>query len=135
MASDKIDQIMTCKGISSSYIVDKSTKGCNFCICLFHGILPTCIDRAYHIKSLRGQATKSSSSSPLGSHSIPKLGEYLSMPSPVFVQVVSPSLGWSPLSSFHVVWPPNTCGNTKLEELNCQSFETSIVASNKCRSI
>ena len=30
---------------------------------------------------------------------------------PVFVQVVSPSLGWSPLSSFLVIWSPS--GNTR----------------------
>ena len=58
------------------------------------------------------------SSSSSGSRSVPWLGEGLSMPSPsysvlccplpdcvapVFVQVVSPLLGWSPLSSFIVV--------------------------------
>ena len=30
---------------------------------------------------------------------------------PVFVQVVSPSLGWSPLSSFLVIWSPT--GDTR----------------------
>ena len=30
---------------------------------------------------------------------------------PVFVQVVSPSLGWSPLSHFLVIWSPS--GNTR----------------------
>ena len=30
---------------------------------------------------------------------------------PVFVQVVSPPLGWSPLSSFLVIWPPS--GDTR----------------------
>ena len=30
---------------------------------------------------------------------------------PVFVQIVSPPLGWSPLSSFLVIWPPN--GDTR----------------------
>ena len=61
----------------------------------------------------------SSSSSSLGSRCVPWLGEGLSLPSPnyhvlycllpyrvapVFVQVVSPPLGWSPLSSFLVIW-------------------------------
>ena len=63
-----------------------------------------------------------SSSSSLGSLCVPWLGEGLSMPSPnypvlwcplpycvapVFVQVVSPSLGWSPLLSFPVIWSPS----------------------------
>ena len=67
-----------------------------------------------------------SSSSSLGSRCVPWLGEGLSMPSPnypvlcfplpyrvapVFVQVVSPSLGWSPLSSFLVIWSPT--GDTR----------------------
>ena len=58
----------------------------------------------------------------LGSRCVPWLGEGLSMPSPnypflccplpyrdapVFVQVVSPPLGWSPLSSFPVIWSPS----------------------------
>ena len=58
----------------------------------------------------------------LGSRCIPWLGEGLSMSSPndpvlccplpyrvapVFVQVVSPPLGWSPLSSFLVIWSPS----------------------------
>ena len=62
-----------------------------------------------------------SSSSSLGSRSVPSLGEGLSMPppswpvlcsplpdrvAPVFVQIVSPPLRWSPLSSFLVVWAP-----------------------------
>ena len=62
-------------------------------------------------------------SSSLGSHSVPWLDEGLSVPSPnypvlcfplpyrvapVFVQVVSPPLGWSPLSSFIVVWSPSS---------------------------
>ena len=60
-------------------------------------------------------------SSSLGSRCVPWLGKGLSMPSPnypvlccplpyrvapVFVQVVSPPLGWSPLSSFLVIWSP-----------------------------
>ena len=68
----------------------------------------------------------SSSSSSLGSRCVPWLGEGLSMLSPnypvlcfplpyrvapVFVQVVSPSLGWSPLSSFFVIWSPT--GDTR----------------------
>ena len=67
-----------------------------------------------------------SSSSSLGSRCVPWLGEGLSMLSPnypvlcfplpyrvapVFVQVVSPSLGWSPLSSFLVIWSPT--GDTR----------------------
>ena len=64
----------------------------------------------------------SSSSSSLGSRCVLWLGEGLSMPSPnypvlcyplpyrvapVFVQVVSPPLGWSPLTSFLVIWSPS----------------------------
>ena len=60
--------------------------------------------------------------SSLGSRCVPWLGEYLSTPSPnypvlccplpyrvapVFVQVVSPPRGWSPLSSFLVIWSPS----------------------------
>ena len=60
--------------------------------------------------------------SSLGSRCVPWLGEGLSMSSPnypvlccplpyrvapVFVQVVSPPLGWSPLSSFLVIWSPS----------------------------
>ena len=67
-----------------------------------------------------------SSSSSLDSRCVPWLGEGLSMPSPnfpvfycplpyrvapVFVQVVSPPLGWSPLSYFLVIWSPN--GDTR----------------------
>ena len=63
----------------------------------------------------------SSGASSLGSRCVPWLGEGLSMPSPnyhvlccplpyrvapVFVQVVSTPLGWSPLSSFLVIWSP-----------------------------
>ena len=63
-----------------------------------------------------------SSSSTLVSRCVPCLGEGLSMPSPsypvlccllsdlvppVFVQVVSPPLDWSPLSSFLVIWSPS----------------------------
>ena len=70
--------------------------------------------------------SSSSSSSSLGSRCVPWLGEGLSMLSPnypvlcfplpyrvapVFVQVVSPSLGWSPLSSFLVIWSPT--GDTR----------------------
>ena len=62
------------------------------------------------------------SSSSLGSRCVLWLGEGLSMSSPndpvlccplpyrvapVFVQVVSPPLGWSPLSSFLVIWSPS----------------------------
>ena len=61
--------------------------------------------------------------SSLGSRCVPWLGEGLSMPSPnypvlccplpyrvapVFVQVVSPPFGWSPLSSFLVIWSPSS---------------------------
>ena len=61
------------------------------------------------------------SSSSLESRSVPWLGESLSMPppsypivhsslsdrvAPVFVKVVSPPLGWSPMSYFLVVWSP-----------------------------
>ena len=68
----------------------------------------------------------SSSSSSIGSRCVPWLGKGLSMPSPnypvlcflppnrvasVFVQVVSPPLGWSPLSSFLVIWSPS--GDTR----------------------
>ena len=64
--------------------------------------------------------------SSLGSRCVPWLGEGISMLSPnypvlcfplpycvapVFVQVVSPSLGWSPLSSFLVIWSPT--GDTR----------------------
>ena len=67
-----------------------------------------------------------SSSSSLGGRCVPWLGEGLSMSSPnypvlccplpyrvapVFVQVVSPSLGWSPLSYFLVIWSP--CGDAR----------------------
>ena len=66
-------------------------------------------------------SNKDSSSSSLSSRSVPWLGEGLSMLSPnypdlccplpyrvapTFVQVVSPPLGWSPLSSFLVIWSP-----------------------------
>ena len=66
--------------------------------------------------------TATSSSSSLGSRCVLWLGEGLSMSSPnypvlccplpyrvalVFVQVVSPPLGWSPLSSFLVTWSPS----------------------------
>ena len=67
-----------------------------------------------------------SSSSSLGSHSVPlqisacRLQVSLSCAvlcqivwrvAPVFVQVVSPPLGWSPLSSFLVIWSPS--GDTR----------------------
>ena len=67
------------------------------------------------------EAYKHSSSSSLGSRCVLWLGEGLSMSSPnypvlccplpyrvapVFVQVVSPPLGWSPLSYFLVIWSP-----------------------------
>ena len=63
-----------------------------------------------------------STSSSLGSRCVLWLGKGLSMSSPnypvlccplpyrvapVFVQVVSPPLGWSPLSSFLVIWSPS----------------------------
>ena len=66
------------------------------------------------------------SSSSLCSRCVTWLGEGLSMPppnypvfccplpyrvAPVFVQVVSPPLGWSPLSYFVVVWSPS--GDTR----------------------
>ena len=66
--------------------------------------------------------SSSSSSSSLDSRCVPWLGEGLSMSSPndpvlccplpyrvapVFVQVVSPPLGWSPLMSFLVTWSPS----------------------------
>ena len=69
-----------------------------------------------------GYSSSSSSSSSLGSRCVPWLGEGLSMSSPndpvlccplpyrvapVFVQVVSPPLGWSPLTSFLVIWSPS----------------------------
>ena len=68
------------------------------------------------------QIQYTSSSSSLGSRCVPWLGEGLSMSSPnysvlccplpyrvapVFVQVISPSLGWSPLSTFLVIWSPS----------------------------
>ena len=68
----------------------------------------------------------SSLSSSLGSRCVPWLGKGLSMPSPnypvlcyplqnlvtpVFVQVVTPPIGWSPLSSFLVIWSPS--GDTR----------------------
>ena len=71
--------------------------------------------------------THDRSSSSLCSRSVPWLGEGLSMQSPnypvlrcplpdrvapVFVQVISPPHGWSPLSSFLVVWSPS--GDTQL---------------------
>ena len=66
--------------------------------------------------------SSSSSSSSLGSRCVPWLGKGLSMSSPndpvlccplpyrvapVFVQVVSPPLGWSPLTCFLVIWSPS----------------------------
>ena len=63
-----------------------------------------------------------SPSSSLGSRCVPWLGDGLSMSypndpvlccplpyrvAPVFVQVISPPLGWSPLSSFLVIWSPS----------------------------
>ena len=74
----------------------------------------------------RCDCISSSSSSSLGSRSVPWLGEGLSVLSPnqpvlccplpyrvtpVFVQVVSLPLGWSPLLSFLVVWSPS--GDTR----------------------
>ena len=70
----------------------------------------------------QGDPMTHSSSSSLGSRCAPWLGEGLSMSSPnypvlccplpyrvapVFVQGVSPPLGWSPLSSFLVIWSPS----------------------------
>ena len=67
--------------------------------------------------------SSSSSSSSLGSRCVPWFGEGLSMSSPndpvlccplpdsvtpLFVQVVFPPIGWSPLSSFIVVWSPSS---------------------------
>ena len=66
--------------------------------------------------------TASSSSSLVSIRCVPWLGEGISMPSPnypvlccplsyrvapVFVQVVSPPLGWPPLSSFLIIWFPS----------------------------
>ena len=66
--------------------------------------------------------TVTTASSSLGSRCVPWLGEGLIMSSPnypvlccplpyrvapVFVQVVSPPLGWSPLPSFLVIWSPS----------------------------
>ena len=74
-----------------------------------------------HVYTVRNSLIVSSSSS-LGSRCVPWLGEGLSMSSPnnpvlccplpyrvapVFVQVVSPPLGWSPLTSFLVIWSPS----------------------------
>ena len=74
--------------------------------------------------------------SSLGSRCVPWLGEGLSMPSPndpvlcfpllyrvapVFVQVVSPPLGWSPLTSFLVIWSPSgdaRCPSVVLEAVD-----------------
>ena len=70
--------------------------------------------------------SSSSSSSSLGSRCVSWLGKGLSLSSPncpvlccppsyrvapVFVQVVSPPLGWSPLSYFLVIWSPS--GDTR----------------------
>ena len=61
-------------------------------------------------------------SSSLGSRCVPWLGEGLSMSAPndpvlccplpyrvapIFVQVVSPPIGWAPLTSFLVIWSPS----------------------------
>ena len=74
----------------------------------------------------RAMTFKMSSSSALGSRSVSWVGEGISVPSPsypvlccplpyrvvpVFVHVVSPSLGWSPLSSFLVILSP--CGDMR----------------------
>ena len=73
----------------------------------------------WHVYITVGDSVSLSSSSSLGSRCVPWLGEGLSMSSPndpvlccplpyrvapVFVQVVSPPLGWSPLTSFLVIW-------------------------------
>ena len=75
---------------------------------------------AIHTNYIISQSNTLSSS--LGSRCVPWLGEGISMSSPnypvlccplpyrvapVFVQVVSPPLGWSPLSSFLVIWSPS----------------------------
>ena len=77
-------------------------------------ITPTTENRTLLLSSTYTRARETSSSS-LGSRCVQWLGEGLSMPSPncpvlccpqpyrvapVFVQVVSPPLGWPPLSSF-----------------------------------
>ena len=84
------------------------------------------VPRVCHILAYLKKLKLNSSSSSLGSRCVPWLGEGLSMLSPnypvlcfplpyrvapVFVQVVSPSLGWSPLSSFLVIWSPT--GDTR----------------------
>ena len=69
-----------------------------------------------------------SSSSSLGSRFVPWLSERMSSPNdpvlccslpyrvaPVFVEVVSPLLGWFPLSSFLVIWSPS--GGTRSPSL------------------
>ena len=76
----------------------------------------------FNMSLQKGIVPLESSSSSLGSRCVPWLGEGLSMSSPnypvlccplpyrvapVFVQVVSPPLGWSPLSSFLVIWSPS----------------------------
>ena len=75
---------------------------------------------SHYMTPSKGMSSKlsSSSSSSLGSRCVPWLGEGLSMPSPndpvlccplpsrvapVFVQVVSPPLGWSPLSLLVII--------------------------------
>ena len=82
--------------------------------------------REFHLDTRISCFIRSSPSS-LGSRCVPWLGEGLSMPSPnypvlccplpfrvapVFVQVVSPPLGWSPLSSFLVIWSPSALPRT-----------------------
>ena len=83
--------------------------GCEYCNTWFH-------------THFENYSNAESSSSSLGSRRVPWLGEGLSMSSPndpvlccplpyrvapVFVQVVSPPLGWSPLTYFLVIWSPS----------------------------
>ena len=93
-----------------------------------HAYMHTCIHAYMHTylyvdtRTCIHTYTYTSSSSSLGSRCVPWLGEGLSMSSPndpvlccplpyrvapVFVQVVSPPLGWSPLTSFLVIWSPS----------------------------
>ena len=78
----------------------------------------------------------SSLSSSLGSRYVPWLGKGLSMPSPshsvfccplpyrvapVFVQVISPPFGWSPLSSCLVIWSPS--GDRRGPSVVCEAVD------------
>ena len=88
------------------------------------------------------QSTYHSSSS-LGSRCVPWLGEGLSMSSPndpvlccplpyrvapVFVQVVSPPLGWSPLMSFLVIWSPS--GDARGPSVVFEAVDITLMAEN-----